>query len=110
MFNDRIKEVRKALKLSQRAFGEKLGVSRDVISNLEYNRVEPKTVFIQHMCEAYGINEHWIQTGEGQMFDDNTYDVVKINEAIEIFKTLSADFQDCALEQIKKLVELQNKQ
>ena len=48
---DRIKAVREAYRLTQREFGERLGVSRDVISNLEYERVQPKDVFIRHICE-----------------------------------------------------------
>ncbi len=50
--NKRIKEIREDINLSQQKFGEKLGVSRDVISNIENNRVEVKTVFITHMCEV----------------------------------------------------------
>ena len=88
----RIKSVREALHLSQREFGEKLGVSRDVISNIEYGRVKPKDLLLHHMCQLYKINEHWLQTGEG-----------------EIFKTLRPEFQDYALQQIKNLAELQDK-
>ena len=44
---DRIKAIRIALKLSQREFGERLGVSRDVISNLEYGRVQPKELLLR---------------------------------------------------------------
>ncbi|MEW9490127.1 helix-turn-helix transcriptional regulator, partial [Clostridioides difficile] len=51
--NKRIKEIREDINLSQQKFGEKLGVSRDVISNIENNRVEVKTVFITHMCEVF---------------------------------------------------------
>ena len=32
--SDRIKEIRKSLKLSQEEFGQILGVSRDVIGNI----------------------------------------------------------------------------
>ena len=42
--NGRIKMVRETLQLSQRAFGEKLGVSRDVTSNMEYGRVQAKGI------------------------------------------------------------------
>lgn len=107
--NNRIKIVRKALKLSQREFGEKLGVSRDVISNLEYDRVQPKELLLRHICQLYRVNECWLLTGEGKMFDGNPEESYKIDEALEIFKSLQPEFQDYALEQIKKLVELQNK-
>ena len=108
MFN-RIKAVCESLKLSQREFGEKLGVSRDVIGNIEYNRVPPKELFLQHMCDLYNVNEHWLATGEGEMFNGNPDQTSKFDEAFKIFKSLRPDFQDFALDQIKKLAELQDK-
>lgn len=106
---NRIKAIREELKLSQREFGEKLGVSRDVISNIEYNRVPLKELFIRHICELYNVNLHWLETGEGEMFNDNLDETSKFDEAFKIFKSLRPDFQDYALDQLKKLVELQNK-
>lgn len=105
----RIKILRKTLKLTQRKFGEELGVSRDVISNLEYNRVKPKPLLIKHICKLYNVNEHWLNTGEGDIFNNNFPEFVKTNEAIDIFKNLQPEFQDYALRQIKQLLELQNK-
>ncbi|EGT4846759.1 TPA: helix-turn-helix domain-containing protein [Clostridioides difficile] len=66
--NKRIKEIRENINLSQQKFGEKLGVSRDVISNIENNRVEVKTVFITHMCEVFSVNQEWLETGMGEIF------------------------------------------
>ncbi|KQY85268.1 MULTISPECIES: helix-turn-helix domain-containing protein [unclassified Paenibacillus] len=108
--HDRIKAIREALKMSQREFGERLGVSRDVISNLEYNRVEIKDLMVKHICERYGINENWLTTGEGDMFLNEWQSNKKLDEAIAIFKELQPQFQDFALEQIRKLADLQAKQ
>jgi transcriptional regulator with XRE-family HTH domain len=66
--NQRIKEVRQNLNLSQREFGEKLGVSRGVLNNIESNVVEAKPLFIQHICSVYGVDPIWMETGEGEMF------------------------------------------
>lgn len=104
---DKIRAIREALKLSQREFGERLGVSRNVIKNIEYACVEPKEVFIQHMCEVYHVNEQWLKTGEGEMFNCNPSEMAKLNEAIRIFNSLRPEFQDCALEQLRELSELQ---
>ena len=109
MLSDRIKAVREALQLSQREFGEKLGVSRDVISNMEYGRAKPKELFLRHMCRLYKVNERWLQTGRGEMFLENPEECRKENEALKIFKTLCPEFQDYALEQIRELSELQKK-
>ncbi len=107
--SNRIKAVREVLKLSQREFGEKLGVSRDVISNLESERVQLKELLFQHICEVYNVNSHWLKTGEGEMFNTPPNNTAKIEEALSIFKTLRPEFQDYALEQIKNLVKLQDK-
>lgn len=109
MLSDRIRAVREALLLSQRDFGEKLGVSRDVISNLEYGRVKPKELLLRHICRLYKVNESWLQTGEGEMFLDDPEQSRKADEALRIFHTLRPEFQDYALEQIRKLSELQGK-
>ena len=106
--SNRLKTVRETLDLSQREFGEKLGVSRDVISNIEYGRVQPKELFLQHVCQLYKVNRHWLETGEGEMFDENP-ESDKFHEALTIFKSLRPEFQDYALEQIKRLAQLQEK-
>ena len=68
MIKERIKEIRKTNKLSQKAFGELLGVSRDVITNIEYGRVEPKTLLINHICQVFNINKEWLINGTGDMY------------------------------------------
>lgn len=105
----RMKAVREALKLSQREFGRRLGVSRDVISNIEYDRVAPKALLLQHICQLYGVNEGWLETGEGEMFVSAPGETSALEEAVRIFKTLRPEFQDYALEQIRQLAELQEK-
>lgn len=107
MVHKRIKEVRTLLKMSQKDFGDKLGVSRDVIANIEYNRVEPQKIFIQHLCSTFSVNQDWLETGVGNIFlNDNK----NLSEAIRVFESLNPDLQDYALKQIKALLELQEKQ
>lgn len=67
MIKERIKELRKAHKLSQTAFGEVLGVSRDVINNIENGRVEPSELIIKMIVNEFGINTQWLVNGEGDM-------------------------------------------
>ena len=66
----RIKEVRKTLKLSQEAFGEKLGVKRDVIANIELERAPVKDLVIRMICRTFNVNPLWLESGEGEMFLD----------------------------------------
>lgn len=66
----RIKQVRKTVGISQSAFGAKLGLSRDVINNLEQGRNKGGTpdYVIKLICQTYGVSERWLRTGEGEMF------------------------------------------
>lgn len=71
---ERIKLLRKEiLKLSQEAFGEELGVKRDVINNIEGNRLkrpEQKEPLYKLICQKFKVSYDWLMTGEGDMFED----------------------------------------
>lgn len=57
--------------LTQAEFGERLGVSRDVIGNIEYNRLknpEQKEPIIKLICSTFGVDELWLRTGAGEPF------------------------------------------
>ena len=69
--HDRLKDLRKSLKLSQAAFGARLGVSRDVINNIENGRVELKELMIKSLYSLFSVNERWLHVGEGSMFVKN---------------------------------------
>lgn len=68
---ERIRELRKDyLHLSQEKFGERLGVTRDVIKNIELNllkRPEQKEPIIKLICKEFDINEKWLREGVGPM-------------------------------------------
>ena len=66
--NSRIKDVRKSLGLSQSAFGAPFGASRDMINNVENGRAAVSDIMITSICRTYNISEHWLRTGEGEMF------------------------------------------
>ena len=66
--NSRIKEVRKAKGLSQAAFGAPFGANRDMINNVENGRAAVSDIMIASICRTYDVNEHWLRTGDGEMF------------------------------------------
>ena len=68
--NDRIKRLRLELGLSQEEFGNRLGVGRGAITNIELNKVEPKPLFVSLICREFGVREEWLRTGEGQMLEE----------------------------------------
>ena len=66
--NERIKLLRKTLKLSGEKFGEKLGVKRSAISDLETGRNNLSEQMLLAICREYNVNEKWLRNGEGEMF------------------------------------------
>ena len=71
---EHIKELRKFFGLTQSEFGESIGVSRDVVGNLELGRVEPSELIIKMICKTYHINREWLETGQGEMLVEQTRD------------------------------------
>lgn len=71
---ERIKELRKNhLHLSQTEFGERLGVSRSVIKNIELNalaRPEHKLSLLKLICSEFNVNEEWLLNGTEPMFSE----------------------------------------
>ena len=81
--SERFKTLRKIKKLSQTEFGERVGVSRSVIKNIENELVEPKELFIKQVCKEYRVNFMWLTEGEGEMFeDDEDYILDELSEEL----------------------------
>ena len=66
--NTRIKLIRDTLKISQEEFGEAIGIKRSGVSNIESGLRSVSERHIKLLKSAYNVNEHWLRTGEGEMF------------------------------------------
>lgn len=64
----RIKTIRTALGLSQQEFADKIGIKRGAVANYEVGRNEPIDAVISLICREFNVSEHWLRTGEGEMF------------------------------------------
>ena len=67
-FKDRLKKLRKAEKLTQQEFADKLGIKRSTISNYDIGRSEPSKSVISLICRTFSVSETWLRTGEGSMY------------------------------------------
>ena len=66
--NERIKKLRKELKLTQQEFSDKLHIKRNTLANYEIGRNEPIDAVVALICKTYNVNEEWLRSGEGDMF------------------------------------------
>lgn len=65
-FGKRLKEARKTKKLTQEYVANLLGIDDTTISKYENDKSEPDNETLNKLCELYGVNTHWIHTGDGQ--------------------------------------------
>ena len=66
--HERIKELRKALGLTQQKFADGMGVKQNTIAQYESGRNAPIDAVITLICRTYSVDETWLRTGEGEMF------------------------------------------
>lgn len=66
--NERLKELRKTLKLTQKEFGEKIGVTNFTISDIEKGKLSLTERNLNLICERFNVNKEWLKNGTGEMF------------------------------------------
>ncbi len=66
--NERLKELRNYLGLSQEAFGETVGVTKAAISRIESGINSLSDRMILSIVTQHKVNEDWLRTGNGEMF------------------------------------------
>lgn len=66
--NNRIKELRKSLRLSQTEFGARLGIKQTTVAGYETGGRSPIDAVVSLICREFNVSEHWLRTGEGEMF------------------------------------------
>lgn len=66
---ERIRDVRKALKKTQKEFSQALGLSENYVWLMEKDQREPSDRTISDICRIFGVRGGWLKTGEGEMFE-----------------------------------------
>lgn len=119
----RIREIRKKLNLNQTEFGEKIGVTRNVIKNIELDTLKngiPDNI-IKLIAVTFNYNEDWIRNGKGnernekKLFSFDEFlkekeateleiDIMKIYLSLDknIRRKLMSDFKKAVLKDVKQ--------
>lgn len=106
--NQRIKEVRLALGLSQAKFAQAISISNGYIAGIELGNRNVNDRLIKLVSATYNVSEEWLKTGEGSMFKEQPNQLTEL--ATSIFKELKPEYQEYVLKQIDQLLEIQNKE
>ena len=72
IIKDRIKKIRKEFDLTQQKFADKIGMKQNTIAQYEMGRTNPSDAIIFSICREFNVNEEWLRTGQGDMFNKQT--------------------------------------
>lgn len=74
---ERIREVRNTLGLTLEKFGNRLGVTKVAISNIEKGNRNLTEQMTKAICREFNVDYMWLTTGDGEMFIDNDDDFIE---------------------------------
>lgn len=100
--NSRIAAVINASGLTKTAFAERLKVSQQHISRLAKDGT-PSDRTIVDICREFGVSEHWLRTGEGEMFVRLSREEEITKFAMSIVRNPDSEFQRQLLATMAKL-------
>lgn len=76
--NERLKEIRKSLELTQREFSDALDIKQGSYSDVERGKAGISAVLLKNLIRRFRINPLWLCEGEGAMFIDKPDDISKL--------------------------------
>lgn len=74
---ERVKELRKTLSLTLEKFGQRIGVGKSTISDIENGRRSLSEHMTKSICREFGVDYIWLTSGDGEMFvetDDDFFE------------------------------------
>lgn len=95
---ERLRKMRKELDITQQAFADRLGISRNNIAGYETGKSIPGDAVISLICREFNINEEWLRTGEGEMFIQKTEDEEIANLVYDLLDPKDDEFYIAVLE------------
>lgn len=102
--NDRIRQLRKALGLSQQEFAARIGRKQSAVSYLEKSGSTVTEQNIKAICSQFSASETWLRTGSGGMFVPGEG---RKKELLEAFGQLAPSLQDYLVKSARALLEAQ---
>ena len=72
--NERISLIRKQVGLTQEKFADRIGLTKNFVWMIEKGQRIPSDRTISDICREFGVNETWLRTGAGEMFQKRSRD------------------------------------
>ncbi|MEA4899421.1 MAG: helix-turn-helix transcriptional regulator [Christensenellaceae bacterium] len=114
--NSRLRELRRTLGLRQVDFAKRINIGTSSLAMFETGNRAMKDIHISQICNIFNVNESWLRTGSGEMFNqtDDTilsavaekYHLDRIERSIvETFLTMEPQTRESAKAFLLKMGE-----
>jgi transcriptional regulator with XRE-family HTH domain len=104
--NQRVKKIRKTLKLTQHDFAKVLAMSQSQIACVETTQRGVNDRTIKLICDSFNANPQWLRTGEGDMFVQK--DDAKLKKLLSLFTNLQPQYQSFIFKAIDMFLKMQD--
>lgn len=112
--NERIKELRRTLKISQEKFGNRIRISGASVSKIESGENNPSEQTISLIVSEFNVSERWLREGTGDMFNESTSEVERlvkkysfpdiVGKLLTVYESLNESQQEAVLEYAQRFI------
>ena len=99
---DRVRVVRRSLKLSQAEFAKKLKVSRSYVGQVETHKEPASRKFLEAVHREFEVSIDWLLEGKGEAYTDSL-------KQLEIGMKLSGKRQQAFFQKARRAIEFYDK-
>lgn len=102
---ERIRQLRKTLNLTQQEFAEKISLSPNYVYMIEKGSREASDRTISDICRIFNVNIEWLRSGNGEMFIQMDREDQIMEWAGTVLREESASFRKRFVAMLSKLSE-----
>jgi transcriptional regulator with XRE-family HTH domain len=104
--NQRVKRLRKELKLTQLEFSKTIAISSGQLACIETEKRMVNDRTIKLICDSFGVNNVWLKAGEGEKFSGGKDG--KYARLITLYGNLKPEYQDFILRSMNYFLKNQD--
>jgi transcriptional regulator with XRE-family HTH domain len=107
--NERIRELRSALGLSQKKFSSIISISSGYTAGIETGRIVANDRIIKLICSSFNVSEAWLRYGEGAIFLNEMPEDKRFKNLVSLVRGLPPKYQDFLFSVLDMLIKLKDK-
>ena len=106
--NQRIKQLRKELQLTQKEFSAVIAVSSGQLACIETGKRNVNDRTIKLICDSFAVSHEWLRTGKGPVYFKDKDS--RHNRLLALYDALKPKYQNFIFDSINWFLEMQSEE